>query len=424
MTEPKRTDGRLAAALKRIHGVDVPVADLLAHEMRPAHVRAYGVSNRGRLDLPDSAERHVFPRPPTPVVRYVLDVDGFVQALESALNNEVAGYSMRLNDYGETIRTLDYYWAKEPNNGGEGWTPDVRMHVASLSKQMTAIAMTRTLDGAGIPYDTKVIDYLPAYWSKGANVDEITFANLMTHTSGLDYGVSSSASDFEFIKAQIAAGTTHLGQYWYQNMNFGLCRILLATVNGNIPVDFSLPPLFGLNSFNDIVWDFITLSAYQLYVAAEVFAPSGVHGPTLTHEPADALAYSFPVSVPGWNSGNLTTMAGGAGWHMTVDEVLAVMGTFRRSGTIMSTAQAQSMLDAGFGVDWTASTPMGTYYAKNGMWDDSAGQMEQAVLFYLPGEMELVLLVNSPVGPRGEFLYSLVATAFTSNIVAVSPINA
>ena len=298
------------------------------------------------------------------------------------------------------------------------------MHVASLSKQMTAIAMTRTLDGAGIPYDTKVIDYLPAYWSKGANVDEITFANLMTHTSGLDYGVSSSASDFEFIKAQIAAGTTHLGQYWYQNMNFGLCRILLATVNGNIPVDFSLPPLFGLNSFNDIVWDFITLSAYQLYVAAEVFAPSGVHGPTLTHEPADALAYSFPVSVPGWNSGNLTTMAGGAGWHMTVDEVLAVMGTFRRSGTIMSTAQAQSMLDAGFGVDWTASTPMGTYYAKNGMWDDSAGQMEQAVLFYLPGEMELVLLVNSPVGPRGEFLYSLVATAFTSNIVAVSPINA
>ena len=90
MTEPKRTDDEeLAAALKRIHGVDVPVADLLAHEMRPAHVERVS-SDRGRLDLPDSAERHVFPRPPTPVVRYVLDVDGFVQALESALNNEVA----------------------------------------------------------------------------------------------------------------------------------------------------------------------------------------------------------------------------------------------------------------------------------------------------------------------------------------------
>ncbi|HYB31729.1 MAG TPA: serine hydrolase domain-containing protein [Solirubrobacteraceae bacterium] len=424
MTEPKRTDDEeLAAALKRIHGVDVPVAKLLAHEMRPANVERVS-SDRGRLDLPDSPERPLFPGPPTPVVRYVLDVDGFVQALESALNVEVAGYSMRLNDYGQTIRTLDYNWAKEPKDGGEGWTPDVRMHVASLSKQMTAIAMTRTLDRAGVPYDAKIIDFLPAYWSKGPNVDEITFANLMTHTSGLDYGVSSSASDFEFMKAQIAAGTTHLGQYWYQNMNFGLCRVLLATVNENIPVDFSLPPLFGLNWFNDLVWDFITLSVYQLYVADEVFAPSGVHGPTLTHEPADALAYSFPVSVPGWNSGNLTTMAGGAGWHMAVDEVLAVMGTFRRSGTIMSTAQAQSMLDAGFGVDWTASTPMGTYYAKNGMWDDSAGQMEQAVLFYLPDEMELVLLVNSPVGPRGEFLYSLVANAFTSNIVAVSPINA
>ena len=34
-----------------------------------------------------------------------------------------AGYSMRLNDYGETIRTLDYYWAKEPNDGGRDGRP-------------------------------------------------------------------------------------------------------------------------------------------------------------------------------------------------------------------------------------------------------------------------------------------------------------
>ena len=103
---------------------------------------------------------------------------------------------------------------------------------------------------------------------------------------------------------------------------------------------------------------------------------------------------------------------------MTVDELIDVMGTFRRRGTIMSPFQAQMMLDAGFGIDWMVSTPRGTYYAKNGFWYDAAGQMEQGVLFYLPHDMEFVLLVNSPVGTPPQFLYSLVADAYTSNILA------
>ena len=351
-------------------------------------------------------------------LHYRLDVDGFIDSLESALRSEVAGYSMRLNEHGTAIRMVAWDWAKEPQDTAESWTTGIRMHVASLSKQITAIAMTKVLHDHGIRSGAKIIGYLPAYWTKGPNVNQITFAHLMTHTSGLNYGVSSSASDFEFMKAQVAAGTTHLGQYWYQNMNFGLCRILLATINGTIPIDFSLPPLFGLSALNDIVWDIITLGAYRSYVASEVFSPSGVSGPRLEHHSPDALAYNFPVSGSGWNSGDLTTMAGGAAWHISVDELLDVMGAFRRDGTIVSPFHAQSMLDAGFGIDWTVSTPLGTYYAKNGLWQDSAGQVEQAVLFYLPHDMEFVLLVNSPVGSPQQFLYSLVADAYTSNIIA------
>lgn len=192
-------------------------------------------------------------------------------------------------------------------------------------------------------------------------MDQITFAQLMDHASGLDYGVDSSASDFEFMKAQIAAGTTHLGQY--QNMNFGLCRILISTINGNISASARLTGPVGAH-FNDILWDASTLSACQTYVHANVFEPSGVTDPTLVHETGDALAYNFPVSGNGWNSGDLTTMAGGASWHMTVDDILKVMGTFRRAGTIVSAAQAQTMLDDGFGIDGGGSTLAGTIYGK------------------------------------------------------------
>ena len=103
---------------------------------------------------------------------------------------------------------------------------------------------------------------------------------------------------------------------------------------------------------------------------------------------------------------------------MSVDELLRVMATFRRSGAIVSTAQAQAMLDDGFGIDWSVPTPLGRYYAKNGFWYDGSGQMEQGVAFFLPLNMELVVLVNSPVGegPTGQFLYTIVSDAYAAHI--------
>jgi len=406
----KENEVRLAAALRRINGVKVDEAAIRAHVMRPHHVVGM-VSDRGREEAP--IIEHL---PPRPDLFYELNIRGFIGSLESALNNSTAGYSLRLHVNGSTVATVDWNWAKEPQDGSESWTPDVRMHVASLSKIVTAIAMTKLLNEKGMAYDTPIIDFLPGYWSKGPAVNMITFANLMTHTSGLAYGNTTSRSDFEFMKEQVAAGTGKLGQYSYQNMNFGLCRILISTINGNIPVDWSFP-FWPDPSFNDWVWDFVTLSAYQAYVSANLFSPAGVTGPTLYHEAADALAYNFPVSGNGWNSGDLTTMAGGAAWHLTVDEFLAVMGTFRRSGTIMSQSDALTLLNNGFGIDWTVNTPLGIYYAKNGRWLDGSGHEEQTVAFYFPREMELVLFVNSPVTSADNFLYDIVANAYTGNIV-------
>ena len=228
----KLTDNHcLDASLELIHGVQLDEAMIRAHVMRPENVLGVS-SDRGRDD----------PRVPAaiggpPVVHpgYALDVRGFLDAIEAQLNHPVAGYAMRLNENGAPIATLEWGWAKEPQDGGEGWTPDTRQHVASLSKQPTAIAMTRLLSEKGLYPDTAIIDYLPDYWVKGPNVEQITFARLLTHTSGLNYGAPAGGpSDYESMKAAIAAGTTHLGEFWYQNMNFGLCRILISTINGNI----------------------------------------------------------------------------------------------------------------------------------------------------------------------------------------------
>ena len=97
-------------------------------------------------------------------------------------------------------------------------------------------------------------------------------------------------------------------------------------------------------------------------------------------------------------------MSGGAGWHMSADDMLKVMGTFRRKGSIVSVAAAQGMLDNGFGIDLAMQTPLGTLYNKNGLWGNAGKQIEQSLAYFLPRDMELVVLADSPLGsPASSF---------------------
>jgi hypothetical protein len=92
------------------------------------------------------------------------------------------------------------------------------------------------------------------------------------------------------------------------------------------------------------------------------------------------------------------------------------MGTFRRKGTILTTTQAQTMLDNGFGIDVKMSTPLGTLYNKNGLWQNGSGQVEQSLVYFLPQNMELVVLANSPICSPAQFFRDVVTNIYLSNI--------
>jgi hypothetical protein len=376
------------------------------HVMQPPHTRGV-TSSRG---LEEGTTRFA-PRKTALGVTLSFNTDGFVAALSAALANNTTGYVMQLRQHGQPIGSAQVGWAKEPADGSESWAQSVRMHIASCSKLITAIAMTRTLAANNLPSSTKIIDYLPAYWPKGPNIDKITFAALMTHKSGFRVA-GSSDTFYPIMKAQVGAGVTaaNLGVYSYQNMNFSLCRILLPVMNGTIPANSVFPP-----PFEDQFWDYVTITAYANYVAQNLFQPAGVSGPTFTHPDPDALAYAFPPNG-GWNSGDLTSDSGGTSWHMSVNDLLDVMGCFRRQGTIMSPAAAQAMLDASFGIDLIESTNLGTLYNKNGLWQSGASQTEQSLAYFLPRDMELVVLANSPISSSGQFFRDVVTNIYLDNI--------
>jgi CubicO group peptidase (beta-lactamase class C family) len=366
-----------------------------------------------------------------------LDVNGFFASMKSGLAG-VNGYSMELRRHGAAIGSYSSGNAIDgPAESSTGnpvssvpWHTTTPMQIASCSKLITAMALTKLLAQKGISPDTAVSPYLPGYWGiPGPNVGQITFTNLMAQTSGLtdpsggqDYAAAKQAIQIGVadqtkigIPGQLAEGT------WdYQNINFDLCRILMATVSGTINVGFTdkgsvQPP----TAVVDQAWDAGTLRFYQQYVQQNVLGPAGVTA-TLTRPAGCALAYTTPpVTAPGWNSGDMTELAGPTGWHMSVDGMLTLMGAFRRNGTIMSPAAAQAMLDARFAIDWgdngiPQSCRAGVLYPKNGS-QNAGSQVEQTSVVFLPLDMEFAVWVNSPI-PANGFLLGIACSAFVDNI--------
>jgi len=341
-------------------------------------------------------------------VKPKLDSAKFAEDLHDALKDKVRGYSMQLRRNGTPEITLIWEWAKSPQQGAKGWDLDTRMHVASVSKLMTAIVMTDLLDQKGLSVDTKIGPYIPAYWNVGSNVADITFRDLLTHKSGFSTGGSDAS--LPVMKAEVAGSVPANAGYKYENVNFSICRVLGAVMAGAIDKNQQFPAI------NDAAWDIVTTDWFLNRAQSHVFTPSGVGNVSAAPAGKAAFAYHSKSDAQGWNSGDLATQLGGAGFRMSVNDLLSVMGTFRRGGTIVSKTEAEEAIDSMLGLDQVFDTPAGKIYNKNGAWGDGAGNLEQSVVFFLPENMEVAVLVNSPIGTTGESLRNTVRIAYMNNL--------
>jgi len=397
----------------RIASKDLPrsvsAAQVKAHTMRPAHVRDIQIevvdpAKERRLDLKVSPKQ--FKTTPN------ADLEAFGLAMHTALKDTVTGYMLQVRKGGALAHTGIWNWSQTPADAKQGWNEDRRMHIASVSKFLTAVGMVKALDSEGISYDAKISGYLPAYWAQGDNVDKITFRHLLTHSSG--FSGNSSASDYGFMKGRVKQGVPAVPGGDYENMNFGLCRILIPIVTGLIHRKAEFPEFA-----RDQIWDALTINHYRDYMQDHVFTPAGVKNAGFAPAAGGALAYRHPhAGRDGWNSGELQTVSGGAGWRLSCQEVLDVMNHVRRKNTIVSKAKAQTILDSRFGIDQIQNTPAGKTYNKNGAWGTGAGEREQCVAFFLPAGMEAVVFVNSPIGTGDFSLRGLVQDAYVGCLSA------
>lgn len=420
MTEPAPQDPR--SPLENLRTLQLTVADVHTHVIDPPHVR----DSKVVVDSPGSRypTRSGLSQILSPL--YTLNTDKLAKALHNLLSPCLMGYALELRASGKTVFREQWHFAKSYQDGPNGWDFDTPMHLSSTSKLITAMAMTQLLRDHKMSFDDRIEPWLPQYWRRGANIQNLTFRHLLAHTSGLFAFKKNDPffSDYQAMKDAISLGTTDLATYDYKNVNYTLCRVLLATINGDAfpsmlitaSSDPFLAPLFPLR---DSVWDTISIRALSQYVNDNIFAPSGVAARDFNHPDDAALAYFTATDdKPGWNSGDKQTCSGAIGWHLTVNELLRVMATYRRSGAIVAAWRAQKMLEDGIGLDlaFSRDTKLGTLYAKGGWWESDQHQVEQTNAFFLPRGMELVVLANSPLCDPGTNFMSDVSDAINDSI--------
>ncbi len=294
---------------------------------------------------------------------------------------------------GPCIATSSGGFARSIPNGYRPFTPDVSFPIASNSKIVTAAAAYKILRDHGLdPETTKIGTYLPSTWPQGPGVANITFAELMTHRSGLTPGSLANGwgSNLEGdLQLWLLAGVTQPGKpFNYANSGMVLLQLLAARIQYG-PAIYVLPDKLSLSG-----------SWLALYVNATFLDPHGIPAndstaPSCTLDPAGAMAYPSGSPLTAWG-GSISpatdhARCGMGRWNFTARNFGLFLDRLWNNELFGNATLTQDFLDHEYGFDPTSAD----YLTKGGLLP-SAGDAEFKSRSYLfPDGTVAFVVINS-----------------------------
>jgi CubicO group peptidase (beta-lactamase class C family) len=279
--------------------------------------------------------------------------------------------------------------------------PKTKITVASVSKMVTAIAAVRILDKNNVSLDAKIGPYLPADWSVSNYVKNIKFAELLSHSAGIeDYG-NVPPNDYQtlknFFSQPVNKNSTTTCQPssvvqpanainpnvnqpntrpCYSNYNFAIFRVLLPKVAG-LPEDpnpATRPQTFA--------------NQYVKLVEENEFDLVGQNGVACSPPPNSssyAFAYNYSGTQPGQDWGDVSLICGAAGWYLSAEDIAHVLQSISaKDGRILSATAAkdefETMRTRRLGWDIDSNTEL----EKNGGWGTGAGSVSTSIAVFGP----------------------------------------
>jgi hypothetical protein len=331
----------------------------------------------------------------------VFDVALFRQRIVTQLNGSI-GYTVLINKDGKLVDTFSFGISRVNATGG-GVTPISIYHdinIASVTKPFTAIAAIKLMEQKGVLMNFPIGAWLPNSWQKSTAISQITFQELLTHTSGI------RMSSFSWDSLQTLVSNPQLGTktFSYSNANFALFRVLL-------------PKLKDASAFN-IKENSLSNQSFREWMSQEyigimndlVFNPAQIYNASCNTDPNKVTIQAFSESnIQVLNTadfGDWTERSGGGGFYLSPFEMAQVMAYLVHTNSVLNSAQKKMMDDnlLGWDPNDTYVTSYGTVYGKDGFLYqdfDSNGQVSagdpglQTWVGKFPNNVELVITVNS-----------------------------
>jgi hypothetical protein len=316
----------------------------------------------------------------------------FSANIQGTLANNVVGYICIVGGlppvFGGQARTAS-------DAPGTAMSPDLLTNIASVSKTMTATAVLQLLAKDRLTLDARISPFIYPDWHQGPNVNQITFEELLTHTSGFGQLRACSGGDtYAALKALVANGVhaAYIGEPEYGNCNFALLRELMPALSGR-----SLTNLAdGLTRAQR------SSSFYISYVNAHILQPVGV--PFRECKPPagadDILSYPFPpAGISGTDWGDWSLECGSGGWVLSANDIFKVINNLGKGNGLLTRDEKKLMFNHCLGWDCAVSRDCPPpYVCKNG---DLENASHIPILWTYAGifkcTVPVVVIVNSPL---------------------------
>ena len=316
----------------------------------------------------------------------------------------------------------------EADGAGRPMTAQTPVHLASISKGFTALAIMQLVQAGKIRLDDPVVTYLPWFrLADEAASKEITVAQCLHHTSGIPVGNFDLQLNF---KAANIAGSTPVEQgvrslatvalrarpgasFEYTNLGYNVLGAIVEAVSGQTYADYVATHIFGPLRMththstietarkDGLAEGFSTI--FGVYRQRSVPTPEASEPSATTFSSAEDLAHEIEMYLAGgnYNGTELISPATEKALHapaVRVEDATYTMGWWRHPQWELSTQPG----------DPTADAAVPTILEHDGDWPNT-----KTYIGYVPATREgLVLLVNANSESQGSTVWALHTNAW------------
>jgi CubicO group peptidase (beta-lactamase class C family) len=296
-----------------------------------------------------------------PLANKTASVSEMQRNVVTAMSGNAFGWQFAIAKDGEVVATGKGGSAisKADNNGtAVAMTPYMKMELASVTKNITAVATMKLLRRNNLTVESLVYPYLPSGWVLGPGFDKVKFKHLLTHTSGINQALAAMPDEtrpkdntWAAMKVIVENGTQVDSQRQYKNANFALLRVLNAKLwnesgGAKYVGDYKVPVTAANHT------------AYVLdYMRKFIFEPAGLPNvgciPTSTKTGVRSYVKNATQSSLGTVMGtNSDECAGARGIALSSVQLVTYLAALRH-GSIIEAADLETMdqLRAGWNED-------------------------------------------------------------------------